>query len=156
MVLDSWNSAIARTGKLLNELTDEQIAADAAPGRNSGKYLLGHLVAVHDRMLPLLGMGEQAYPQLNEAFLGTPDKSGREMPSVAELRSYWTDTNERLATHFNNLTAADWFARHTAVSEESFAAEPHRNRLNVIISRTNHLNEHLGQMLYLKPIPQEA
>jgi hypothetical protein len=150
MVLDNWNSAIARTSKLIGELTDEQLEAECAPGRNTGKYLLGHLTAVHDRMLPLLGLGKQEYAHLNDAFLASPDKSGKEMPTVAELRHYWHDTNMRLDNLFGNLTAEDWFARHMSVSEEDFEKEPHRNRLNVILSRTGHLTEHLGQMLYLK------
>lgn len=150
MVLDNWYSTIARTDKLLAELSDEQIEGDAAPGRNSGKYLLGHLTAVHDRMIPLLGFGEQVYPHFNEPFLTSPDKSGKEMPSIAHLRTCWTETNNRLDGHFKALEASGWFDRHTSVSAEDFAKEPHRNRLNVLISRTNHLAGHLGQMLYLK------
>jgi hypothetical protein len=36
------------------------------------------------------------------------------------------------------------------VSPEDFAKEPHRNRLNVLISRTNHMANHIGQLLLLK------
>jgi hypothetical protein len=150
MALDNWNGTIKNTNKLLNELTDEQLRGDVAPGRNSGTYLLGHLAVVHDRMLPLLGFGDQAYPHLNEAFLSSPDKSGKEMPAIGELRTYWNETNDRLDKHFNSLQPHEWFQRHTSVSEEDFAKEPHRNRLNVLIGRTNHLAGHLGQMVFLK------
>ena len=150
IALDNWNSTIANTDKLLNSLTDEQLAGDVAPGRNSGTYLLGHLTAVHDRMLPLLGFEDQAHPHFNDIFLTSPDKSGKEMPSIAELRSHWNETNAKLAKHFVNLKPADWFQKHTSVSEEDFAKEPHRNRLNVLIGRTTHLSSHLGQMLFLK------
>jgi hypothetical protein len=44
----------------------------------------------------------------------------------------------------------DWLGRHTAVSEEDFQKEKHRNKLNVLISRTNHAGYHLGQLVYLK------
>lgn len=152
MVLGNWHGTIARTDKLLAGLSDEQLGNDTATGRNSGKYLLGHLTAVHDRMLPLLGLGEQAYPEFNEPFLSSPDKSGKEMPSIPTLRACWSETNNRLNTHFNAMQAADWFDRHTSVSPEDFAKEPHRNRLNVLISRTTHLAEHLGQMLYLRSL----
>jgi len=35
--------------------------------------------------------------------------------------------------------------RHTAVSEEDFEREPHRNRFTVLLGRTTHLAYHLGQ-----------
>ena len=44
------------------------------------------------------------------------------------------------------MQPADWFARHTSVSEEDFAKEPHRNRLNVIITHCTWKTYHLGQM----------
>jgi hypothetical protein len=149
MVLDNWYSTIANTDKLLSSLTDEQLQADIAPGRNSGVYLLGHLTAVHDRMLPLLGFGEQAFPQFNDAFLTSPDKSGKTMPEISELRKCWSETNAKLDTHFKNLQPDEWLQKHTAVSEGDFAKEPHRNRLNVVLGRTTHLSNHLGQMLLL-------
>ncbi len=55
-----------------------------------------------------------------------------------------------LAKHFNILQPNEWLGKHTAVSEEDFIKEPHRNRLNVVIGRTNHLSHHLGQLTLLK------
>lgn len=150
IILDNWHSTVAQTDKLLDALTDEQLQSDIAPGRNSGTYLLGHLVAVHDRMLPLLGFEEQAHPTYTDIFLTSPDKSGKQMPSIAELRKNWTETNEKLDKHFKALSPAEWVQRHTTVSEEDFAKEPHRNKLNVVLNRTTHLSNHLGQMLLLK------
>jgi hypothetical protein len=72
------------------------------------------------------------------------------MPAISDLRNYWNETNARLNEHFKNLQTTDWFKKHTAVSEEDFAKEPHRNRLNVVLGRTTHLSNHLGQMLLLK------
>lgn len=123
---------------------------EIAPGKNRVVYLLGHLVAVHDAMLSLLGLGERKYAHLDEAFLKSPDKAIETIPSVAELRDAWSKTNETLVGHFSKLTPEEWLARHTAVSEEDFAKEPHRNRLNVLISRTNHLQYHTGQIALLK------
>lgn len=150
MALDNWYSTVANTNKLLDTLTDDQLKGDVSPGRNSGTYLLGHLAAVHDRMIPLLGFGAQARPELNDVFLASPDKSGKEMPSLQELRNYWNDTNDKLDKHFKSMSPAQWFERHTSVSEEDFAEEPHRNKLNVLLSRTNHLALHYGQMVFLK------
>ena len=80
----------------------------------------------------------------------SPDKSGLERPSVKELKDYWNEVNRALENHFNKFTVDEWLQKHTAVSEEDFLKEPHRNRLNVLISRTNHLAYHLGQLAFLK------
>lgn len=151
LVLDAWNMHLVRTGKLLDQLTDEQLQQEVAPGRNTGTYLLGHLVAVHDALFLLLGTGEKLYPQLEEVFIKQPDKSGSEKPAVNELRNYWNEVNNKLAGDFTKFSADEWLQKHTAVSEEDFAKEPHRNRLNVLISRTNHLAYHFGQLAFLKP-----
>ena len=150
LVLDSWNSHISRTDSLFNTLTDEQLQNEVAPGRNRGIYLLGHLAAVHDRMVPLLGFGKTQFPQLEAPFITSPDKTVKDIPSAAELRGHWKEANATLDKHFKSLQPGDWFLKHTSVSEEDFAKEPHRNRLNIIISRTNHLANHLGQLLLLK------
>jgi uncharacterized damage-inducible protein DinB len=148
MVLDAWEVHYNRVNNLINKLSDEKLLKDTAPGRNSGLYLLGHLTAVNDRILVLLG-GERLFPELDNAFISNPDKSGIAMPSVAEVRSYWNKVNEKLNQHFSKLSSDEWFTRHTSVSEEDFAKEPHRNKLNLLINRTNHQSYHLGQLAYL-------
>jgi hypothetical protein len=149
-VLDLWNSRIKETNALLDSLTDEQLQKEIAPGKNRGTYLLGHLTAVNDKMLPLLDFEKQQYSNLNEPFLSKPDKAVDDIPSAKDLRSYWKNSNTKLTTHFDKLTADEWFQKHTSVSSEDFAKEPHRNRLNVIIGRTSHLAYHLGQLALLK------
>ncbi|HXB12636.1 MAG TPA: DinB family protein [Bacteroidia bacterium] len=150
VVLDMWNGRIKDANALIDGLTDEQLMTEVAPGRNRGIYLLGHLTAVHDRMLPLLDFEKQQYPQLDEAFLTKPDKAVAAIPSAQELRGYWKNANTKLTGHFNKLSPDEWFQKHTAVSAEDFAKEPHRNRLNVVLGRTNHMSSHLGQLVFLK------
>ena len=43
---------------------------------------------------------------------------------------------EILKQKFDALTTNQWFDKHTAVSQEEFEKEPHRNKLNIIITRT--------------------
>lgn len=150
LALKSWQIQIRNTNKLLNELSDEALLYEVSPGRNRVIYILGHLIAVHDNMIPLLGLGERLFPQLDEIFLKSPDKSAHVLPSVTELREDWTKVNQVLAEKFAMVQNDEWFARHTAVSEADFAKEPTRNRLNVLISRTAHLAYHLGQLVLVK------
>ena len=151
MTVDAWNTQVTRLTKLFDALSDEQLATQTAPDRNTGIYLLGHLVAVTDGMLPLLGFGEKLYPQLEKPFITSPDRSGLEIPTVAELRKYWTEINAKLSKHIATTTRDEWFTKHNSVSAEDFAKEPHRNKLNILINRTNHNSYHLGQLIYLKP-----
>ena len=149
MALSAWDTYNTRLNKLIDTLSDEQLIAETAPGRNTGIYLFGHLIAVSDGLFPILGFGERLYPKLDKIFLETPDKSGLEMPSINELKEYWKKVNAKLTDHIIHVPADEWFTRHNNVSETDFANEPHRNKLNIIINRTNHTSYHLGQLAYL-------
>jgi len=150
MILLQWQTQNTRVDDWLKNVPDEQMLQETAPGRNTGIYLFGHLAAVNDGLFKLLGIGERLHPELDEIFLDSPDKSNKTFPSVDELKKYWAEINTALTTKFNAMQPEEWFERHTAVSAEDFAKEPHRNRLNVIITRTVHQGYHLGQMNYLK------
>ena len=150
IALDSWNTYVKRTSQLFESLSDEQLQGEVAPGRNSGVYLLGHLTAVHDAMFPLLGFGEELYPELADTFIKNSDKSGLEKSPTKDLRNYWLEVNNKLSNHFNQLTIDEWFQKHASVSMEDFEKEPHRNKLNVLLNRTNHLSYHFGQLAFLK------
>ena len=150
MTFDRWYGSITNWDKILNGLSDEALLKEIAPGKNRGIYLLGHLIAVHDEMLILLNMGEKLYPELYEPFLRLPDKTSTQIPTPAELRSFWTKQCEVLKQKFDSLQPDEWFEKHTAVSAEDFANEPHRNKLNIIVTRTSHLQYHSGQLVLLK------
>ena len=149
-VLDAWNSRIEAADKMFNSLSDEDLQKEVAPGRNRGIYLLGHLALVHDKMLPLLNFESQQYAHLDDVFLNKPDRSVSNMPSAKEVRTIWKNVNSKLATHFAKLSQDEWFQKHSSVSEEDFVKESHRNRLNVLVGRTNHLQYHMGQVALIK------
>lgn len=150
MALSAWNSQNKYLTNLINSLSDEQLMKEIAPGRNTGIYLLGHLIAVSDALLPLLGFGDRLYPEMDEVFILNPDKSGHVMPTIADLKARLTAVNEKLDTHFKSSSIDEWLDRHMAVSPEDFSKEPHRNKLNVLLNRTGHMANHIGQMLLLK------
>jgi DinB superfamily len=150
LAVDSWHLTVQRFNTLLESLNDETLLREIAPDRNRGIYLLGHLAAVHDRMLTLLNFSERMYPHLDEPFLDKADDKTADYPGIAELKSQWHEVNKALSSHFNQLSTDEWLQKHSAVSTEDFAKEPHRNRLNVLHSRTNHLSYHYGQLRLLK------
>jgi hypothetical protein len=150
MVLDRWYGAMKNFESNLDSIPDEQLNKQIAPGKNRGTYLLGHIIAVHDDMRPLMGLGEKQYPELHETFINSPDKADSKSPSVAELKSMLKKQNESLSNIFNDMKPEEWFQKHNSVSAEDFAKEPHRNKMNIVITRTTHLTYHTGQLALLK------
>jgi hypothetical protein len=146
MVFDRWNAMMEKCDAIFDALSDEAMQKEIAPGKNRAIYLLGHLIAVHDNMLPLLDLGDKKYPELYEPFITSPDKSVSGIPSAQELRACWKEQKLFLEEEFQKLQPEAWFERHTSVSAEEFAKEPHRNKLNIIITRTSHLGYHVGQL----------
>jgi hypothetical protein len=149
-ILFSWEQSLSQASAFFSNLTDEEFLQPIAPGKNRIIYLLGHLTAVHDRMMPLLGTGERQYPHLDETFITTPDNPAVLMPSPNELRHAWTTVNNVLTQHLRDWTPEAWLLPHTAVSAEDFAKESHRNRLSVVLSRTRHVGYHMGQLILYK------
>lgn len=150
IILDRWDGSIKNVDSLLDSISDEQLLKETSPGKNSGIYLLGHLIAVHDSMFSLLDFGAKKYPELSKIFIESPDKAISEIPSAKELRSLWNEQKADLKQKMESLKPEDWFERHTSVSTEDFAKEPHRNKLNVVLTRTTHMAYHTGQLVHLK------
>ncbi len=149
--LRAWKFNIDRVEKAFRDLSDEQLEVRIAPDRNRLSYLLGHITAVHDRMLPLLDVGPRRHPELDGAFLESADSGGASAPSSASLKEVLVDTNRTLWNAFTQWSPAEWLSRHTSVSEEDFVKEPHRNRLSVLLSRNSHLAFHHGQIVLTEP-----
>jgi hypothetical protein len=148
--LNSWKLVIGRFDQNLATLTDEQLQTQVAPARNRLIYLLGHLTAVHDRLFPMLGLGERLYPELDETYITNPDRALADPVSASDLKKAWTEVNAKLTDAFEGFTPADWLKKHAAVSDEDFAKDPTRNRLAVVMSRTNHASFHSGQAVLAK------
>jgi hypothetical protein len=143
--LKAWKANIERADRLFSPLSEEQLQQEVAPGKNRLIYLLGHLTAVHDRMLPLLDLGPRLHPELDPPFLTNPDRATAELPPVEEIKKFWNEVNSKLLAGLESLSAAEWLQKHAQVSEEDFAKDPQRNRFSVLLSRTSHVAFHLGQ-----------
>lgn len=150
MALKAWNIHVNRLDKFFDGLSDEALLYEVAPGRNRVIYLIGHLIASNDTMVGLFGLGQRKYAHLDEAFLTNPDKSTLTMPEPAVLKRMWKESNAELTAHFSKMLPEDWFSKHSAMTEEDFEKEPGRNKLSVLINRTNHMAYHLGQLVLLK------
>ena len=139
-----WKSALERADKLFASFEEKELLKEVAPGRNRLVYLWGHLTAMHDRMLVLLGISDRIHSDFDSVFLTSVDKAN-EVPPVENIRLAWKQVNDRLNEGISKFSAAQWLEKHAAVSEDDFVKDPLRNRLSILLTRTNHLTYHLGQ-----------
>ena len=149
-VVTSWKQIVNRLDERVTPLGDEQFQKQIAPNKNRLFYLLGHLTVVHDRMLPLLGIGERLHPELDEAYLANPDRTFPDPLSAADLKKAWSEVNTAITSAVEKFSVQDWLEKHTAVSSEDFSKDPTRNRLAVFLNRTNHASYHTGQIALAK------
>jgi hypothetical protein len=147
MALRAWKLNVDRTGKFFSGLSEEQLQHEVAPGKNRGFYLWGHLTAISDALIPILGFGPRLHPELDAMFVSNPDRTLTQTLSGADLKRIWDEINDALWLAFSKLSAAEWLEKHTSVSDEDFAREPQRNRFTILLNRTSHLAYHFGQAI---------
>jgi hypothetical protein len=98
MALRAWKLNIERTGQFFAGLSEEELLHEIAPGKNRLLYLWGHLTAVSDALIPLLGLGARLHPELDAMFISNRDRAVVKTLSGAELKAFGT----RLTTHFGS------------------------------------------------------
>ena len=150
IALNAWQTQIDRATKFINDSSDELLLKEIAPGKNRGVYLVGHLAAIHDAMPEILGFGKKAHPDLAAIFITAPDKTVDKIPAFSELRVIWTSVHDRLKDEFSKIPPEKWFTRHESMTDADFEKDPARNKMSVLVNRTNHLAYHFGQLRLLK------
>lgn len=147
--ISSWQQVVTRIGSLCLSLNEEQLSVEVAPGKNRMLYIWGHLTAMHDAMFSVLRLGERLHPELDAIFITQPDRS-MPLPKSTEIANGWEAIHTALLSTFATLGSREWLERHGSVSAEEFEQNPARNRLAVLLSRTNHASYHFGQMMLAK------
>ncbi|MEQ8302914.1 MAG: DinB family protein [Cyclobacteriaceae bacterium] len=141
-----WTANNKRTFKILEDLEDKKFNVPIVPGGNSPSWIMGHLADTDDRLFELLGIGDRKYPELGTIYHHEKGSNQTGHLSKTELLKKWTHIVAELDKAFSSWSEAEWLGRHTAVSEEDFAQQPQRNRLNVMLGRVSHKTSHLGQL----------
>ena len=149
LILSQFDGKMQQTTAVFTTLGAEAAKVPVAPERNTIGYLLGHLVAVHDKLLEGLSLGERLHPEWDGLFLA-PQQDGAVYPPYQELLGAWQQVNAALVAGLATLSVTDWLTKHAYVSDADFANEPHRNKLNLLLSRTGHLFHHGGQLALVK------
>ncbi len=149
MALKAWNQQISRAEKFFDAQSDDDLQKEVAPGKNRLSYLLGHLTSSNDTMMTLFGFGPKLHASYEDVFSKNPDRA-LPQPPASEIRQAWRDVHSALAKNFEKLSVDEWLDKHTAMTAEDLAKEPTRNKLSVLISRTNHVAYHMGQLVLAK------
>ncbi len=142
----AWQLQNRKLNALLNKISSEELLTPIAPNRNRGIYLLGHLIAFNDMMLPLLGFGDRLYPELDNLFVGCADGCADHYPPADTLKMYWYLVNETLTVNMSKIPITEWLAQATNVRVNAFEKNPLHNKFSVLIGRTIHLSYHIGQL----------
>lgn len=145
IIFSGWQNAQEKIEKAMSVLSDEDMDLELAPGRNSVSWVIGHLAAVNDSLYVILGFGEKTNESYYKYFI--EDDFGITAPDISQIRQYWRQTSSQLNEKLQALSVEDWFGKHALVSNGDFTKEPHRNKLNVLLSRTFHIHHHYGQLV---------
>lgn len=144
--LIQWNTYNTRMQKVLDTIAPETFNKPIVPGGNTPSWLLGHLVDTDDKLLELFGISDRLFPELTTIYHHERGANQSGHLSKDELTKKWQAVIAKLDAAFKTWSESDWHGKHTAVTEEDFKKEPHRNKLNVMLSRVTHKASHLGQI----------
>ena len=144
-----WNIYNKRIQKTIDSISNSDFNKPIVEGGNSPSWILGHLADDDDSLLELLGIATRKFPELKTIYHHERGANQQGHLTKAELSAKWKAISDELDKAFQSWTEKDWLSRHTKVSEEDFKKEPHRNRLNVMLSRVSHKASHMGQIALL-------
>lgn len=145
-----WNTYNTRMQKAFDELDGTEFQVPVAEGFNSPSWILGHLVDTDDMLLEVLGIRARIYPDLSRIYHHERGSNQTGHLAKSELMSRWKVILAELERSFKSWTESEWLSKHAVVSEQDFQREPHRNRLNVMLTRVAHKASHLGQIAMMK------
>src|SRR6202162_3878740 len=81
VAINSWKLVAERAGKTFSNFTEDELLKEVAPGKNRVIYVWGHLTAINDAMLSILGLGPRLHPELDAIFVSNPDETATQLPS---------------------------------------------------------------------------
>lgn len=145
-----WDAMNKRMLKTMDSISEENFHKPIVAGGNSPSWIIGHLVEADDALLELLGIGKRMFLDLSKIYHHERGANQTGHLTKQEVTQRFKSVCAALDTAFKSWNEADWLMRHTAVSEEDFKNGPHRNRLNVMLSRLSHKASHLGQLALMK------
>ena len=138
IALNTWKATVGRFDDIVAASTDEDLEREVTVGQNRLSYLIGHLTTLHDRLLPLLGLGDRQHTEFDAEFSDERDAHRAIDLSASRLREAWNDVNAALVAGMERLTPEQWLEKASTLTDAS--------RLSVLLNWTSHVSQHSGQI----------
>lgn len=163
LVTDALDRVRDGVTQLLDGLSAEDLAWQAAPGANPIGWLVWHLTRVQDDHLAGLTGAEQVWDAERAAALGAPYEVGEigyghsveqvaalAVPDPGALLAYQRDVHDRSVAIVRDLGPGDW----SRVVDDSYDPPV---RLGVrLVSVINDTTQHLGQVGYVRGLLERS
>ncbi len=132
----------------LNALSDEEYNLELSPGKNTGIWILGHLVVSDDDFSVFLGKGELLFPEYTEVFgQGSKLQKAEIYPSVSKLKEAWKKVSEKNLEIYSGLTDKELNEPHSMV--KNYETDYFKTKDKVIMAWHLHQAYHAGQIAIL-------
>lgn len=138
IAVNTWKATVGRFDDIVAACSDEELEREVTSGKSRLFYLIGHLTALHDRLLPMLGLGERRHAELDAEFSDERDAHRASGFSPRRVRQAWNDVNAALLAGMERLTPEQWLEKPAAVDRA--------NRLSVLLDWTDHVSLHSTQV----------
>lgn len=138
IALNTWKATVGRFDDIVAASSDEELEREVTPGKSRLFYLIGHLTALHDRLLPVLGLGERRHAELDAEFGEERDEHRTSAVSPRRVRQLWSEVNATVLAGMERLTPEQWLEQPPAAVEPS--------RLSVLLNWTDHVSLHSTQI----------
>lgn len=138
IALNTWKATVGRFDDIVAASSDEELEREVTPGKSRLFYLVGHLTALHDRLLPVLGLGERRHAELDDEFGAERDEHRTSAVSPMRVRQLWSEVNATVLAGMERLTPEQWLEKPPAAVEPS--------RLSVLLNWTDHVSLHSTQI----------
>lgn len=134
-------------GKMMEDVSDDELAAQPIPKMNPPRWILGHLAIANDLVLQMLKTDGVCPAGWREAFApgSIPNADGLPTPSKAELLGVLRKQFEQFQVACSNATADVLAKPHTARLEVLQKVFPTRGEL-IAQMVSGHIALHLGQL----------
>ena len=133
--------------RMIEDVSDEELAAQPIPKMNPPRWILGHLSIANDLVLQMLEADGVCPPGWREAFGpgSVPNAGGAPTPSKAELLGVMRQQFERFKAASSNVTQDILAKPHAARLEVLQKVFPTRGEL-IAQMVSGHFALHLGQL----------
>ncbi|HEY4304914.1 MAG TPA: DinB family protein [Gemmatimonadaceae bacterium] len=138
IALNTWKATVGRFDDIVVGCSDEELEREVTAGRSRLFYLIGHITALHDRLLPVLGLGERKHAELDAEFGDERDAHRSSALAPGRLRQLWSEVNAALLFGMEKLTPEQWLEKASSAAEQS--------RLSVLLAWTDHVSLHSTQL----------